>query len=62
MGFTELLLLAKNSDNDAIGLLFEMYRPLLAKESHIEQLFDEDLYQILNKTFLICIKTIEIKK
>lgn len=56
MRFKELLLQAKAGDEKAFGELLIMYRPLLLKESIVDGIFDEDLYQELCIVFLRCIK------
>jgi hypothetical protein len=54
--FKDLLLQAKAGDEKAFGELLIMYRPLLLKESIVDGMFDEDLYQELCIVFLRCIK------
>lgn len=56
MRFKDLLLQAKTGDEKAFGELLIMYRPLLLKESIVDGMFDEDLYQELCIVFLRCIK------
>ncbi|MCI8471785.1 MAG: helix-turn-helix domain-containing protein [Clostridiales bacterium] len=56
MRFKDLLLQAKAGDEKAFGELLIMYRPLLLKESIVDGMFDEDLYQELCIVFLRCIK------
>ena len=56
MRFKDLLLQAKNGNEKAFGELLSMYRPLLLKESIVDGVFDEDLYQELCIVFLRCIK------
>lgn len=46
---------AKAGDEKAFGELLIMYRPLLLKESIVDGVFDEDLYQELCVVFLKCI-------
>ncbi|MDD4509377.1 MAG: helix-turn-helix domain-containing protein [Oscillospiraceae bacterium] len=60
MNFTELLIRAKATDADAVGEILKMYRPLLMKESLINGVFDEDLYQELCITLMRCIRKIKI--
>ncbi len=60
MNFKELLLLAKINEGFAIKKLLEMYKPLLIKESIINGVFDEDLYQELQIIFLRCIEKIKV--
>ena len=55
MRFKELLLQAKAGDEKAFGELLIMYRPLLLKESIVDGIFDEDLYQELCIVFMRCI-------
>lgn len=55
MNFKELLLQAKKGSEAAVVTIFEMYRPLLIKNSIINGNFDEDLYQELSITLLKCI-------
>lgn len=55
MNFKELLLQAKEGSEAAVIAIFEMYRPLLIKNSIINGNFDEDLYQELSVTLLKCI-------
>ncbi len=56
MRFKDLLLQAKAGDEKAFDELLIMYRPLLLKESIVDGVFDEDLYQELCIVFLRCIK------
>lgn len=60
MNFKELLTLAKNGEDLAIKKIVEMYKPLLIKESIVDGIFDEDLYQELMLTLLRCIQKIKI--
>ncbi len=53
--FKELLLKAQSGDNQAKEELLEMYRPLLLKESIVDGVFDEDLYQELCIRFICSI-------
>lgn len=56
MRFKDLLLQAKTGNEKAVTELLMMYRPLLLKESIVEGVFDEDLYQELCIVFLRCIQ------
>ena len=47
MNFHELLILAKSGDDLANEKILAMYQPLLTKESVIDGVWDEDLYQEL---------------
>ena len=60
LNFKELIIRAKRGENNAIEELLEMYRPLLTKESIVEGVFDEDLYQELCYRFVQCINKFEI--
>lgn len=50
MNFKDLLLRAKDGDQQAKEEIFLMYRPLLFKESCVNGIFDEDLFQELRIT------------
>ena len=54
--FKELILKAQRGDHNAQEELLKMYRPLLIKESVIDGVYDEDLYQELCYRFLVCIE------
>ena len=56
--FRNLLHRAKNGDEERFTELLLMYKPLLLRESVVEGIFDEDLYQEYCVTFLRCIRTI----
>jgi len=56
MTFKELLVQAKAGDQSAIENLLLMYQPLLLKESIVDGVLDEDLYQELCIVFLQCIR------
>ena len=60
MIFKELMLRAKGTDKTAIGELLTMYRPLLLKESIVDGIFDEDLYQELCLTLLSCVQKFRV--
>lgn len=60
LNFQELIIRAKRGENSAIEELLEMYRPLLTKESIVEGVLDEDLYQELCYRFIQCIDKFEI--
>ena len=55
MNFMDILLNAKQNDEQAIKELLEMYRPLLIKGAILDGHFDEDLYQEQCITLLRCI-------
>ena len=56
MTFNELLVQARAGDQSAVENLLIMYQPLLLKESIVDGVLDEDLYQELCITFLHCIR------
>ncbi len=56
MTFKELLVRARSGDQSAVENLLIMYQPLLLKESIVDGVLDEDLYQELCITFLQCIR------
>ena len=60
MEFEELLLRAQANDQWAKETLLSLYQPLLMKESVVNGVFDEDLYQELCVTLLNCIKRFRI--
>lgn len=55
MNFKELLLQAKFGDRTATTELLMLYQPFLLKESIIDGILDEDLYQELCIVFMRCI-------
>ena len=61
MNFKERLLRAKAGEQDSTQYLFEMYRPLLIKEAVVNKKFDEDLFQELCVTLLLCIQTFQVE-
>jgi len=56
MTFKELLIQARAGDQSAVENLLIMYQPLLLKESIVDGVLDEDLYQELCITFLQCVR------
>lgn len=60
MNFKELLQRAKADDQQAKQEIISMYQPLLVKESVINGVFDEDIYQDLCETLLLCIQKFSI--
>ena len=60
MSFKELLLRAQAGDQRAQEKLLSLYQPLLMKESVVNGLFDEDVYQELCVTLLTCIRRFQI--
>ena len=60
MNFKDLLLRAKDGDQQAKEEIFLMYRPLLFKESCVNGIFDEDLFQELSATLIHCIRLFKL--
>lgn len=60
MTFKNLLLRAKAGDEKALTELLMMYRPLLLKESIVDGVFDEDLFQELCIVFLKCVRRFRV--
>lgn len=56
MNFRDLLDAAKKGNSIASETILDMYKPLLMKESIIDGVFDEDLYQELRLVLIKCIK------
>ncbi len=56
MNFEELLFRAKQGDEESKEKILDMYRPLLIKNSLVNGIFDEDLYQELVVETLKCIQ------
>lgn len=56
MEFESLLLAARNGEESSIVQIFEMYEPLIRKESEIHGTVNEDLYQEQCIMLLKCIK------
>ena len=51
---------AKDGDQQAKEEIFLMYRPLLFKESCVNGIFDEDLFQELSATLIHCIRMFKL--
>lgn len=60
MDFKTLLTNAQAGNQEAIEALLEMYRPLLRKNSFVNGVFDEDLFQDQCLHFLSAIKNFKI--
>lgn len=60
LNFKELLLRAQAGDPQAQEKILSLYQPLLLKESVVNGVFDEDVYQELCITLLVCIKRFQI--
>ena len=56
MSFVQQLQLAKASDTNAVGVLIELYKPLLMNRSQLGGQFDEDLYQTQILVLIRCVK------
>lgn len=56
MNFRQLMERAKDGDSTAVTELLQMYRPLLLKESILDNRLDEDLFQEFCLVFLRCIE------
>ena len=56
MNFKDLLSRAKDNDPQAKESILDRYKSLLMKEAIVNGVFDEDLYQELCVTLLICIE------
>ena len=59
--FKELLLRAKNGDEDSFAELLSMYKPLLTRESTVAGIYDEDLFQEYCIVFLRCVRSILVR-
>ena len=57
MNFKEVLLRAKAGDPAALDRIVHLYDPLLRNMSWHDGVFDEDLYQELRITLLMCIRS-----
>ena len=56
MEFEELLKAAGKGDEQALGILYRMYQPLITKMSMLNNVFDEDLHQEQMICFWRCVK------
>lgn len=61
MNFKDLLLRAQNGDTQATYIIMEIYKPLLLKESILNGVFDEDMYQELSITLVQCIQRFRVE-
>lgn len=61
MNFKELLIAAKNGDNEAFEKLLVMYKPLITRYSFFNDSFDEDLHQEQLIRFVHCVKKFSVK-
>lgn len=60
MSFDVLHRQAQAGDKIAQARIFRMYRPLLIKNAMNKNVFDEDLYQELSATLIVCIRKFRI--
>lgn len=60
--FEERFRRAKAGDEDAKEKLFLMYRPLLLKYAVVNGSYDEDLYQELCETFIVCLQKFSLDR
>ena len=60
MDFKELLILAKEGGLQAKEELLNHYKPLLLKESIIDNEFNEDLYQELCAAMMRCVQLFDM--
>lgn len=60
LNFKELIIRAKRGESSAQEKLLDMYRLMLMKESMVNGMFDEDLYQELCFKFTLCIDKFEL--
>ena len=61
MNFKDLLLTAKNGDEEAMEKLLDMYKPLITHYSFFNYEFDEYLHQEQLLKFVHCVKTFSEK-
>ena len=60
MSFEILLRKAQKNEQDAMEQLLMMYQPLLMKESIVNGVLNEDLYQELCIVFVHCVRQFQI--
>ena len=60
MSFEILLRKAQKNEQDAMEQLLMMYQPLLMKESIVNGVLNEDLYQELCIVFIRCVRQFQI--
>ena len=58
--FRDLLIKAKQGDDTSFNELLVLYKPLLLRESVVDGVYDEDLYQENCIIFLKCVRTIAL--
>lgn len=60
MDFDVLLERAKDGNSEAMMEIIEMYKPLLIKNALVNGRFDEDLYQELVSTLIVCVQRFQV--
>lgn len=60
MDFSELLQYAQRGNEDSAKEILQMYTPLLYHKSLCSGILDEDLFQELNATLMVCIRTFRV--
>ena len=60
LNFKELLIQAQEGNQQVQETILLLYQPLLLKESTVNGIFDEDVYQELCVTLLSCIQRFQI--
>ena len=60
LNFKELLIQAQEGNQQVQETILLLYQPLLLKESTVNGIFDEDVYQELCITLLSCIQRFQI--
>ena len=62
MEFEEIMKRAKEGGMAEREELFLMYRPLILKHAMVNGIFDEDLYQELCVTFIVCVQKFSLDR
>ena len=60
MNFKDLLICAKDNESFAVAKIMDMYKPLMMKESIVNGIYDEDLYQEFLLILIGCIRKFQI--
>lgn len=60
MDFDVLLECAKDGNSEAMMEIIEVYKPLLIKNALVNGRFDEDLYQELISTLIVCVRRFQV--
>lgn len=61
MEIVKLVKKAKIKDESSINILYKKFKPLLIKNSYINNRFDEDIFEELSIEFLRCIDDFEFQ-